>query len=314
MPTPAVKDYAVDLPLTNLSIGYRVEGTIARDVVTRVPVSKENGKYHKWTKADIFRLPNTRRAAGAEANEITAAKTQLAYLCNEESLKIALPYRERDNADSILNIRTAKMQIAQDMLELRLEKAVAALYADASVPSTTLTTTAQWQVSGGGDGSTSNPELDIDIGKESIRKLTGGKNPNIIVIPSAVAKIFKRHGKIQSRVIYTHANLLQDDDLPPTLWGMKTFMPRPVEVTSKEEAATTTFADVWGDVVYMAYINPIPDASVLTAFSMFDNLQEVRVYDVPSRKSEFIEPSQIYDLQIVDADAAYAIKDTSALF
>lgn len=312
MPTPGAKDYAIDLALTNFAVNYRLSGFVGRQVITNVPVSKENGEYHKWTKDDIFRLPQTARAEGAEANEVEIGKTKVTYSATEQAVRTPLTYRARDNADNVLSIRTSKTMWMEDFLQLTLEKKIAALYADSSVPSVTLTTT-QWADSAGVEETGSNPELDIDAGKESIRQKTGGKNPNIIIIPAAVAKAFKRHSKIREKLIYTHADLLTNpNDLPPTLWGMRVFIPTPTETTSKEGASSTTRADVWGDTVYMAYISPIPDPDTLTFASLFWVNQEVRIYDEPKRKAELIEASHLYDLGIVDADAAYAIKDTLA--
>ena len=313
MPTPGAKDYAIDLALTNFAVNYRVTGTIGRGVITNVPVAKENGEYHKWTKDDIFRLPETARAEGAEANEIEIGKTKVSYAASEQALRIPLTYRSRDNADSVLSIRQAKTMWVEDFLQLRLEKKIFALYSDAAVPSVTLAGTAQWQIAGGGQGGTSVPEFDIDTGKESIRKATGGKNPNTIIIPAAVAKAFKRHTTIRDSIKYTHGDILTNDqDLPPTLWGMQVWIPTPVETTSKEGAATTVRADVWSDSVYLAYISPIPDPDTFTFASLFWINQEVRIYDEPKRKAELIEASHLYDMGIVDADAAYAIKDTLA--
>ena len=313
MPTPGAKDYAIDAALTNFAVNYRLSGMVGRQVITNIPVSKENGEYHKWTKDDIFRLPTTDRAEGAEANEIEIGKTNVTYSCNEHSLRIPLTYRSRDNADSVLGIRTAKTQWVEDFLQLRLEKKIVALYTDASVPSATLTGTAQWE-DAGGEGTTANPEKDIDAGKESIRKATGGKNPNIIIIPAAVAKIMKRFSKIRDLIKYTHSDILTNDsDLPATLWGMRVYVPSPVETTS-QEGATAVRADVWGDAVYLAYISPIPDPDTFTFASLFWKTQEVRIYDEPKRKAELIEASHIYDLGIVDAEAAYAVKDTSDAF
>src|SRR5574341_86009 len=114
MPIPGAKDYAVDLALTNFAVNYRIAGTVGRSVITNVPVAKENGEYHKWTKDDIFRLPETARAEGAEANEIEIGKTKVSYACSEQAIRIPLTYRARDNADSVLGIRQAKTMWVED--------------------------------------------------------------------------------------------------------------------------------------------------------------------------------------------------------
>ena len=56
------RDLHIDVPLTNMVIGYEPTGFIVQDIFPTVPVDKQRNVYYKWDKGDFFRIPDTIRA------------------------------------------------------------------------------------------------------------------------------------------------------------------------------------------------------------------------------------------------------------
>lgn len=309
MPTPGVNDYAVDAALTNFAIGYSPQGAIGKLALTNVPVDKEEFTYFKWTMADVFTVPDTLRADETEAKEVRFGTTKVTLSCDEHALKTLVSQRAERNAEAVLRLRMSKTQFISNLLTIALEKQVRDVYNDAAVPKVTLSGTAQWVVSGGGQGSTSVPLIDIDTGIESIRQKTGGFRPNVIVLPEPVARGLSRHTTVQNKIIYVKDNQLADMiELPPVFKGMKVLIPSPIEQTANK-GVTPVYADVWGKHCYLAYISDLPMNDVLTFGSLFWNRDEVRVWFDQGRRGNFIEPSKIFKAASVFTDAAYKIEN-----
>ena len=63
------RDMHIDVPLTNLTIGYEPQGLIAPAIFPIVSVDKETNVYYTWPKAETLRLYNSYRARGRAANQ-----------------------------------------------------------------------------------------------------------------------------------------------------------------------------------------------------------------------------------------------------
>ena len=51
--------FKIDVPLSNLVVGFEPTNTIAQDLYPIVNVEKQSNVFFKWTKGDFFRLPDT---------------------------------------------------------------------------------------------------------------------------------------------------------------------------------------------------------------------------------------------------------------
>lgn len=305
----------VNAALSNFALGYKNGRMIADEISPALKVEKESDKYYVWDRGNIYRLPKTLRADGADSGEVEFALSNTTYQCEEYALKSRTTERQRKNADSVLRLEQSKVRMVQELLMLDREQRVATLLTtqgnwDSSVR-TQLSGTDQWNnASFAGD-----IESDMDTGKEAVRSVIG-LEPNHIIIPAAVAKVIKRDPTIRELIKYTQNNLLVNGDLPPTLFNMKVHIPGAINITSEEGAATTTTADVWGKHVVMLWIPEgrevvNEDPVCVKTFRARD--WRVNQWEEPSKgKSIWYEPSLVEDVVLTSNISGYFIEDAIA--
>ncbi len=305
-----------DAALSNLSIKYSNGSLIADEVCKRVGVNSETGIYYIFGRND-FRVRQTLRADHADPNYVNAYSTTTGtYACEEHSLSDYLSDRERGNADPAIDPAFAIVNGLTDMLMVAREKRVADLYtATASWGSNyaTLSGTEQWNnASFDSDSKTDAIEVRIDTAKEAIRAATG-RDPNTIIIPSAVSRVVKKDPEIRELIKYTQSDLLVNGDLPPTMFNMKVYIPGGIS-DSAEEGQTFSGADLWGKHVVLLYLDPNPMA--LRTFTAGLTMEAQARQVIPSRddkrKSDEFEVCEILDEKVVAPGAGYVIRNVIA--
>jgi len=124
------RNVSVDAALTNLSIAYKVEGLISDLVVPLVPVVKDAGKYWVWNKSDDFRNFNGKdlRAPGSLSKTIDFGAATATYSAEEYALNVAVLDKEKQNADSVLNLEISKTNRLKQSLMISREARVAGLF------------------------------------------------------------------------------------------------------------------------------------------------------------------------------------------
>lgn len=313
---PGKGDVHVNAALTNLALGYHPQGLIARSIFPVIPVAKESDKYYVWNKQDAFARPSTLRADGAEANEVGFRLSTDTYQCEEYALKTAVTDRQMKNADSVLNLKTSKMRRLQDLLELDLEVRVATMLTTLGTWASTnrVTLSGADQFDNASFTASGVPiEKRFDTAKEAVRQGTGGYEPNVVIIPSAVAKVMKRDSAIRDLIKYTHSDLLVDGDLPQKLWGMKVVIPKATYTSSKEGASSVTYSDVWGKHIVFLYVNPNAVIDDISAGYIFQSQNwETREWREEKNRKDVVETSYVQDEKVVSNIAGYLMKDVIA--
>lgn len=300
-----VGDVHVDAALTNLSVNYDPlsMGYVAEQVARVINVVKESDKYYLWDRPSAFRVPTDLRADGGESNETDTALTTTTYQCEEYALKTKVTDRQVANADNVLNLRANKMRYVQNLELIAQEKRVATLLTTtanfASGHYSTLSGTDQWDNA----SFTGSIEAKLDDAKEVVRKAIG-MEPNVLVVPAAVAKVMKRDAAIRELIKYTQNNLLVNGDLPPTMFNMRVLIPTAINVTSIKGASSDTYADIWGKDVVLAYVpsGGALDTPALSYILRSRNFQVKSWRDEPIA-SEWIEVGVVQD-EIMPANMA----------
>lgn len=319
-----VRGVHINQPLSTLSLGYHPQGMVAEQIFPVVPVKHESDDYYKWDKGQAFRIERSDgrgslRADGTRAKGVNFGATVDQYVAEEWALETKITDRERDNADSPLQLEVSKVRRTQDLLLLDQEVRVAqvllnsANYLAANV--VTFAGAQQWNNASfsSQNGQTQSViEENIDAGREAIRLATGGLEPNVIIIPKAVARVMKRDVGVRDQIKYTDAKILIGGHLPPTLWGLRVVMPDAVYTTSVE-GETPQMTDVWGKNVILGYINPNPGLDSLTLGAIF----RARPWQVKQWREEevdttFYRPSMIQSEKLVAADCGYLMQSVIA--
>ena len=323
-PNFTVRSAHVNVPLTQFSVGYHPLGMIAEQVFPVVPVSNESDYYYFWDKGQAFRVERgdgkgSLRADGTRPKLLNFGATLKTYTAEEFSIETRITDRERANADNALALEQSKVRRVQDVLyidyEIRVAGALtnAATYPAANV--VTLSGTSQWN-NASFASQTGNQhsviKANIEAGKEAVRKATGGLLPNTIIIPRAVAAVMYNDVGLADIVKYTAPNLMVDDLLPQTLWGMRVLIPT-VPFTTSAEGEAPVMSDVWGKNVILLYRDPSPGLDSLTlGLTLRQSPWQVKQYRDEQIDATFYRPSFVQAEQLVAPDCGYLIQNVIA--
>ncbi len=145
---PEARDLHIDSVLSNLSVQYRNEEMIWRDVMPEVKVNKRSDVFYKYAKDNQFRNYDDKIGPRSLANEIDFAVSTDNYSVKDHALSDWVAQEEIDNADSPLAPESDANDQLNASLDLAQELRVAALvFAGATYPTgnkVTLSGTSQW--------------------------------------------------------------------------------------------------------------------------------------------------------------------------
>ena len=170
----------------------------------------------------------------------------------------------------------------------------------------TAAATTQW------NNTTGSVYADILVGQERIRRSIQ-RYPNYIFIPSRVAQYVAQNTTVLDLIKYTHNNLLEGPGgswlLPPVLWGMKVVVMMAVQNTANL-AQAETLADIWGDTVILAYINPTPGLKQISwGYTFQARPWTTKRWREEARSADLVEVSTIRCAKVICTSAAYTITD-----
>lgn len=300
---PDITNVHVDAILTNVSIAYRNLAFVGQRLMPVVPVKKESDKYYKYGK-ERFRAPDAIRAPKAAAKEIDWKVSTGTYSAEEYALAQAIDDRERDNADSPLNLETDTTEVLTDNLLLGQEKRIATLVTSTAniTQNVTLAGNSQWS-----DAVNSDPVADVNTARQTILDATG-LEPNAMVLPYKVFNKLKVHKDILDRVKYSQLGVVTLD-LLRALFEVDQILLAGAKVDSANEGQASNLTDVWGKDVVLAYVAPRPGIKTLSlGFTFQARAFQVRRWREDKRHSDVFEVSHVVDERLVAPDCAYLIK------
>ena len=248
------RDLHIDVPLTNMVIGYEPKGFIIDQIFPAVSVDKQTNHYYKWTKGDFFRIPDTIRSPRTKGRTIELNVSSDGYSCKNYALVHQEPWENMANADTILSGREKRVRALRNLLTLDHENRVASKITSGSNLGsyTALTGTNRWN-----DYTNSDPVSDVEVGKESIRSTTG-LDANLMIIGNAVYRKLIHHPDILERIKYVQKGIVTADLLAAVFEVDRILVGKSIKNTGSE-GLTDSFADVWGKNVVLAHVTAGPD-------------------------------------------------------
>lgn len=243
----------VDPVLSQIALGFRASPMVGNYLFPVVPVGLRGGNVISFSRED-FMLYTSARAPGENTRRVQFGYSGVSYSLVDYSLEGALPIEIMQEQESNANgwsIDGAAMAIAKvsSIFNLRLEKAqadiarTAATYQAAN--KVTLAGTSQWSDLTTG---VSDPIANIETAKEAVRAAVG-RRANTVVMGAAVFRWCKQHPKVIDRLKYTSREIATPEilasvfDVDRVLVGDAIF----------SNDAATSFTDVWGKDVVVAY-------------------------------------------------------------
>ena len=261
------RDIRPDPLLTAIAMEYGTGGGFAvEQLVPRRSVANYEFKYAIW---DLGKYTSdeteTLRAVGDSANTDTdPGLTWVTGMCKAHAKKKPIADEDRATAPNPAALERAKIQ--RMVWSLRRAKEIA--YRDlvnATASIAHASPAVKWDAA-----ANVVIEANIDAAKEAFL-LQSGVEPTHILVPPAVAKVFKRDPTVRALRKFTDESLLINGELPPVVFGMRVVVPGAV-VNASAAGVAPALARIWStDNVVLAYVNPAAatDPEAMTSIMEF---------------------------------------------
>jgi hypothetical protein len=303
----------VDRHLTNIALNYRPSGFIADMVFPIVSVEKQADMIKTYNQADLFRVANTVRAPGTEANKISFQVSSESYFCKNYALKVPTTIEDRANADPafVRDVERGRVQFIQDQLYLDWDARMAtSLTASANV-STSYTVGSSWS-----DFTISTPLEDIWKALDQAEDFTGYRS-NRIVFGSLAWRYFSRNKEVIDKVNKPGVSggaMPSTREQAASLLEVDMVMVATAYRNTAQEGQAMSLDQIWGDKVLLYYCAPRPSVEVPSfgytlrwnAPGVPNMTVERHPYD-PKIKSDEIELGYYQDEKIMDKNLGSVI-------
>lgn len=307
MPMPTLNDVSpINQLLTTLSVAYRQDMPAISDIVfPRVPVDLPNGTYFTWNKADRWRRGMYKRAPGDVFKRGALKMGTDTYLTEQHAMEYKLPDEIRNagarNGIGWDNIITAWLQ---EQLALEKDLDFATDFMTTAANWQVGTKTAKWSVS-----ATATPVKDVVAGARLLRRAIGSnRNYKLIGVGgSIVESALLAADDIKTRIQYVETSTIANlrNALAAALGIDQLIVADREQTTSKEGAATATFAPVFDDDFLLVAVPNAPGQETPAAGYTFEwddgnGVSYVEEYRDESVRSDIYRGLEQYDQKQVD--------------
>lgn len=299
---PFRSEVHVDTLLSNISIKHRNEDYNAFNIFPEVPVKKSSDLYRVYARD--FRVPDTKRAAKAEARQHEFHVSTATYVCDMHGLKDFVGDSEADNYD-VSDLRAETTIELTNKVLLRLEVNVVNLFTTTSwTQSLSLAANANWT-----DTTTSNPISHFDTGTVLIT-YNSGMAPNSVLFGLDSWNGFKNNSNVLDRIKYTSKDI--DQNIGAGLIGVKdVYLSKTVQDTAPEFATATSIGGLWSDKAFLYFKPASPGLLTPSAGYIFrKNMPMVKRWRVEERSAECIEVGMEYSAKVVSSLCGFLINNT----
>ena len=296
---PTKSNVHQDSVLSGISVMYQNDEYIADRVLPVVPVKKESDLYYIYTRN--WRIPEAKRASGAEAAEIEWNVSTDSYACMEYALKGFVADRDKDNADKPLNLEIDETENVTGLIQLIREKRVADIVFGSGNYSNTSALTAgnQWSDYAGSD-----PIGDVRTARATVHAASG-KTPNTMIVGKQVHDKLLDHPDVLERIKYTQRGLVTTDILA-TLFEVDNYVVGSALYDSSNDGGTESLGYLWGKYVSLIYAESSPGLRKVSYGYQFESRGfRTKKWREEARDGVFIESGEIRDEHIVSEDCGY---------
>ncbi len=306
------RDWHIDSALSEIAIGYLQEiGEVADAVAPVVEVSKQSDAYYIWSKADFFRIPDTKLERKSRPKAVEFSVSSATYFARGYALMAQLPYEDIGNADEALELETSHTKLIVNQLYRDYENRIATLctcgtnlgsYAQ-------LSGTKLWT-----DYANSDPIGDVKSGTSFIQGITGF-SPNIMIVGYKVHQAVIQHPDIIDRIKYTaRATEAEITNALADIFGVERYIVADGLKNTGKEGTSASYTHIWGNNVFLCYRPNAPGRMVPAFMYTFrwkvpklPGAFEVRKRDNDDIRCREIECYLYQDEKIVGADLGYVI-------
>jgi len=303
----------INKPLSNISVQYRNENYIARDVLKDIIVNKESDLY--WVHNSNFRLEETARANGSPANMATISFSTSSYRAQEQALKDVITETDAANTDAPLNLQRDITEYLTDQILLKHEvDAMTLLFTTTTFSNNvTLTTATTWNYAA---TTTADPIGDV-LSATGVILAASAQMPNKLVVGWSTFEVLKENQNIHERVKYVQKSIVTKE-LLASLFDLEQVHVGTAIRDSAKEGATENQGFIWGADAMLGYFAPRPGIKTKTAAATFrvsrkGNPMRVRRWYEDDIEGTFIEVSTKYDMKAIATACGFLFKTVNLI-
>lgn len=302
--------FYVDPVLSNLSVAYQPQMFIADRIFPRIGgLTKPSGQYYKFLKEHFGPIPETLRAPGTRAREISWTHELATFITEQRALIGQVTDEDRDAQDAPIQLEQNTVTNTTELMMMDRERRVVALLTDVSkypaAHTEALAGTGQWS-----NPTVSTPVADIQSAKTQLR--TVGVDANTVVIPANVYDALFLHADIIDRIKYTGTGLVTEAVLKQLFNVDNVLIPNSV-YNGANAGQSATLTDLWTDFVWVGYVAPRPAMRTLSfGFTFEYRPRRVNRWREEDKHSDFFEVMEQVGEAIVSNEAGFLFTNTLA--
>lgn len=305
-------NFYIDRVLTGVAAGFADGSLVAGEIMPVISSSLQTGDVFDIDPDRQFLIPRDNvRGPGGEPNRLDYDDPLSAkYFAKDHSLEGFVPDEIAQQVDQeAMGAIPTINRLTYNILLRREVEAVALVnsLANNATPST------KW------DATSGSAIADLVAQKETIR-LGVGRDPNTIVIPSAVLDKISETADFRDRAKFTltprQLESLGKADILASCVGVQRVLVAGAYYNSAQRRATPSMANVWGQTVFMGYCeNPRTGNAASQAFGMhivwngqgggIDGGFLVERERIPRRKGDAVYVHHYYDQFILNPGAGF---------
>ena len=249
---------AVHIPnaqMTTVAIQYPAQEFVSERACPRLPVKNESDIYYTFKKSHLNVIDSLKGISALPREIIWEIESEDTYICRRYALREFLPDPIRNNQDPpIKSDITCTEHLLQTFL-LSQEKRVRDLYA-ARDGSGTPPSPKKWD-----DKDCTNIEDDVDIAVGKV-KLAIGMKPNTVIMSDAVKKAIRKNPFLRNLFKYLAIppeQVFSVEKMFAMVFDIQNVLVAGAVYNSANKGQADILAELWGDTVYVAYLEPRPD-------------------------------------------------------
>jgi hypothetical protein len=305
------EDSHINQALNTISVKYKNDATIWRDVMPVAKVEKLSDFYYVWDESTDFNQTDDTLSAVGNRNEILMKNGQDVYACRPYGLGAWIPVALMENADDPLKPLSAYLENVKTQLDNRQEVRVANTAFTAATYATgfkaTLSGTSQWS-----DYTNSDPINAILTALDACLQ-----RPNTVVLGADTWRVLRQHPKLLASIFPLGGNaikggvatseglqaLLSDEGVDKVVIGRRRVN------TANIGQATPVLSRAWGKHCALLYVAPTPSLEMASfGYSIMESESLiVRDFDKKrgSKGSEYIGDGWTVDVKITAQKSGY---------
>lgn len=282
------------------------EGFVGRVLAPINRVGEQTAQYFVWDADNLLSVPRLKaRAPGSPYPRTRGKVSDDQYFAQNWGVEEKVPDEDIKRYGTRFSAQQAALRRVRNIVVVNHELRVKDLYGGASVPASTVST--KW------DQASSDPIGDVDTGKGAIRAASG-MNPNTLVLSQTVFDVLKTNASILAKFQNVERAILTKE-LLQAIFGVSRVEIAGQIINGAADGQAVNPSEIWGDSVYLAYVDPTDDIQVAsaaktllwTAWGSEDAM--VESYYERNIKSEIERCEHYTDEKLTSLEMAYRLDD-----